>query len=136
MYQSLFTNAMVSIVLGVLLPILYFVANHFIKEKKFLTVIVLIVSVLSIAVGLRNRYYAKKPSIKTIVAKYDGVHQFGEAFGSTWYFVDKSENTYSLSLDYFSIRNVIPNGELDPDKQYIVTFEEHTEVLVDIKEAA
>ena len=38
MYQSLFTNAMVSIVLGVLLPILYFVANHFIKEKKFLTV--------------------------------------------------------------------------------------------------
>ena len=26
--------------------------------------------------------------------------------------------------------------ELDPDKQYIVTFEEHTEVLVDIKEAA
>ena len=126
---------MVSIVLGVLLPILYFVANHFIKEKKFLTVIILIVSVLSIAVGLRNLYYAKKPSIKTIVAKYDGVHQFGEAFGSTWYFVDKSENTYSLSLDYFSIRNVIPNGELDPDKQYIVTFEEHTEVLVDIKEA-
>ena len=98
MYQSLFTNAMVSIVLGVLLPILYFVANHFIKEKKFLTVIILIVSVLSIAVGLRNLYYAKKPSIKTIVAKYDGVHQFGEAFGSTWYFVDNSGTLGICSL--------------------------------------
>ena len=32
-------------------------------------------------------------------------------------------------------KHVIPNGELDLDKQYIVTFEEHTEVLVDIKEA-
>lgn len=134
MNHSLFNNAMISIGLSVSLIVLFFIANHFIKEKRVVTISIVILALLTMTIGLRNLYYANNPSLITTIATYEGVHQFGEAFGSTWYFVSEREEELALTLDYFSMREVIPSGELEKGVPYTIKYDEKTDVLVEVSE--
>lgn len=65
--------------------------------------------------------------------QYDSMIQYGEVLSSKYLFQDDTD-WYELSVDYFSIGSVLPDGELLEGNYYEVSFEINTDILVSVSE--
>lgn len=133
MENSLVTNVIVDFALGVVLLSLIPVAMHFKVIPRWASVAGALASVVIIAFGVSDLKYAITPEKVTIVATYEGETVFGEVLGSTFNFVDEQDETYELTLDYFSMRSVL--GDIKPSEgtQYSICYEKNTNVLISIE---
>lgn len=133
MYPSLINNSFVYICLGLILLALYFLANHFLHETKWITALVVCASLAIISWGGWFLYWAFHPEIYTMNLQYDSMIQYGEVLSSKYLFQDDTD-WYELSVDYFSIGSVLPDGELLEGNYYEVSFERNTDILVSVSE--